>query len=920
MHPRESAASDFAISLPDLPYLALSRSQTHILSTDGEILSLTAEQASRQFHKQSAIVVHGPYTSRRLDLKTWQPFDLLELFAFTYPAKFCVPTPTGLLKAMGVINDMTGLGGDDIVMGLVTAADKMMRDLALQDREKLIPMVEVMGLNGRGWSWAPFVLKSLGQDYDPKKPLAAKSALNTWRKLPEWSEEAPPPPPGNVGVSEDEAHERLQQLLNAKSHAPEARPQQKNYTAQLAHAFEPMSEEEQAKLVLAEAGTGVGKTLGYLAPASVWAEKNEGSVWLSTYTKSLQRQIESELDCLYPERDLKRAHVTVRKGRENYLCLLNLEEKATSAALSRDPVQPVALGIMARWAGATEDGDLTGKDFPSWLSSLLGFGHTNGLADRRGECIYSACDHYHRCFVEKSVRKSKRSRLVIANHAVVMIQAALSGPQDNLPSRYVFDEGHHLFDAADSAFAAHLTGRETYDLRRWLIGATTSPGGSKSRARGLKKRVEDLIAGDQDAEDKLNEIISSARVLPDENWPKRLKNNEKGSVSEQFLQLVYKQVWVPGQGKNTPYSIETATFPVLDEMLDPARKFKSALKRLYDPIMHLSKLLEKRLEDDMGEMAGDTRKRIDAVVKMLNRKAETAIKPWINMLETLEVGKSPEEFVDWMEIERIEGRVIDVGMYRHYVDPMKPFAASMKPHTAGMAITSATLTDKSGEGDNGWAMARRRTGSPYISPDIVEFSHESPFDYADMTKVIIINDVNKNDMRQVAGAYQTLFTASHGGAMGIFTAIQRLQAIYGPLRKNLEAAHIPLYAQHIDPLDPGTLVDIFREDTRSCLLGTDAMRDGVDVPGESLRLIVFDRVPWPRPTLLHKARRSEFGGREYDDMLTRLKIKQAFGRLVRRHNDRGVFVMLDSMLPSRLHSAFPADVEIVKTGLGDAKD
>lgn len=96
------------------------------------------------------------------------------------------------------------------------------------------------------------------------------------------------------------------------------------------------------------------------------------------------------------------------------------------------------------------------------------------------------------------------------------------------------------------------------------------------------------------------------------------------------------------------------------------------------------------------------------------------------------------------------------------------------------------------------------------------------------------------------------------------------------------------------------------------------MRDGVDVPGRSLRLIVFDRVPWPRPTILHRARRTAFGARRYDEMLTRLKLKQAYGRLIRRADDRGVFVLLDPMMPSRLGGAFPDGVEMERVGLADA--
>jgi ATP-dependent DNA helicase DinG len=133
----------------------------------------------------------------------------------------------------------------------------------------------------------------------------------------------------------------------------------------------------------------------------------------------------------------------------------------------------------------------------------------------------------------------------------------------------------------------------------------------------------------------------------------------------------------------------------------------------------------------------------------------------------------------------------------------------------------------------------------------------------------------------------------------------------------LERAGLSLYAQHVDGMDTATLVDIFRAEADSCLLGTDAVRDGVDVPGRALRLIVFDRVPWPRPDIRHRVRRAAFGGRHYDDQITRLRLKQAYGRLIRRADDRGVFVLLDPMMPSRLAGAFPDGVGVQRAGLAE---
>ena len=163
-----------------------------------------------------------------------------------------------------------------------------------------------------------------------------------------------------------------------------------------------------------------------------------------------------------------------------------------------------------------------------------------------------------------------------------------------------------------------------------------------------------------------------------------------------------------------------------------------------------------------------------------------------------------------------------------------------------------------------------------------------------------------------------LFLAAGGGGVGLFTAIRRLRAVHEKIAAPLADKGLALYAQHVDPIEVGGLVDIFRAEEDSCLLGTDAVRDGVDVPGRSLRLLVFDRAPWPRPDILHKARRARFGGKGYDDAVARNRIAQAFGRLIRRADDKGVFVMLDPASPTRLFAGLPEGVEIQRVGLVEA--
>ncbi|NCO04372.1 MAG: ATP-dependent DNA helicase [Alphaproteobacteria bacterium] len=899
--------------LPNVPSLWVDARQAYLMTVDGELQTLSKDRAAQMVHKKPILACHMPYTCARLGAEDLIGFDILELFAFVHPAKFTVPTPTGLCKSLGL---PTPTSTEDYPYTLMECAKALLSDLR-QDiwaaKANPLHIAQVMGNQGKGWAWTPFIFEALGEKYDPALPTNSKADLNVWKHLPEWSEEAPPPPPAHHPVTGEEARARLKEILGSGA---EARQQQQDYTSKLTAAFAPMDEEGAPNIVLAQAGTGVGKTLGYLAPASVWAEKNNGPVWISTYTKNLQKQVDQELSRVYRNDDLKAQKVAVRKGRENYLCLLNFEEMAAGASLSRYAGQATAAGIMARWVAATKDGDLvSGGDFPGWLIGLLGYSHTAGLSDRRGECIYSACDHYHRCFVEQSVRHSKHADIVVANHALVMIQTAINTMTDDLPKRYVFDEGHHLFDAADSAFAGHLTARETYDLRRWLRGAEAS---NKSRIRGLKNRAEDLVSGDVAMQADLENVIEAARCLTADGWTKRLKENAPKGPTEEFILTAYEQIMARTDGRHGPYSLETQTYPATDKVLKSASNLHKALKQLKQPMQDLAAKMRKKINEQADTLESDTRKRLDAVQAGLERRAQLSIGAWIGMLESLQTGTAIESFVDWMQIERLDGRTVDIGLYRHWIDPMIPFATAIKPAAHGIVITSATLKDGTEDDTENWRVARERSGVQYLSHHPVQESYASPFDYKTQTKILVINDVRKDDLDQVATAYQTLFESSQGGAIGLFTAISRMKAVHERILNPLSDVNITLYAQHIDEMDTGTLIDIFRDDEHACLLGTDAIRDGVDVPGNALRLIVFDRVPWPRPNILHKARREAFGKKRYDDLLTRLKLKQAYGRLIRRADDKGVFVMMDSMMPSRLSGAFPEGVVIERIGLAEA--
>ncbi|RED54349.1 ATP-dependent DNA helicase [Aestuariispira insulae] len=893
------------ILFPDADILVTGAAHYAVLTTDGEMLQGPVTEARKFLSTdRPPVICHMPATARRAGGKPFPAFDLLELFAFVHPATFCLPTPKGLAEACGLTLPEKL---EDEPLALFHVMQILLGRAA--DLDQTSDLRRLLWSMGRGgWQWTPFLLAAIGAEEDDGV-RAGTSGLDAWKRLPEWEEVAPPPPPGGFTISSNETRMRLKDLLGQ---AAEDRPEQSDYAVAVSKAFINPEQEGQANVILAEAGTGVGKTLGYIAPASVWAEKNEAPVWLSTYTRNLQHQIDQELDRVFPNPLEKQERVVVRKGRENYLCLLNYEDAVKGAGMPGG--RAVALGLMARWIAYTRNGDLSGGDFPSWLSDLVGGAYTVGLSDRRGECIYTACAHYNRCFIENGIRRSRRADLVVANHALVMVQAA-RGNLDlgGRTTRLVFDEGHHVFDAADGAFSAHLTALEMFELRRWLRG---HEGKARGRARGLRARAEDLV-GSEDAMKALDDLLRASTILVADGWRQRLNDGRPTGPAEEFLYHLRSIVMARAPGRNGPFGLEVPAVELDETFLELAQKLEMALAAMEKPASRLQTLLMRRLDEEADSLEGAVRARIELVSRSLEHRCKQLVTAWREMLKGLHDG-TPPAFVDWLAVERADGRELDLGFLRHWIDPTLPFTQVVSEQAHGVVVTSATLTDGSGDEEQDWKAAAQRTGAEHLKFGATHTKVKSPFNYPEQTRVIVVNDVRKDDLAQVASAYRELMLASNGGALGLFTAISRLRAVHERIVAPLESMDIPLYSQHVDALNLPTLIDIFRAEKDACLLGTDAVRDGVDVPGESLRMIVFDRVPWPRPTILHKARRDQFGKRFFDDSLTRLKLKQAFGRLVRRKDDRGVFVMLDSMMPSRLSGAFPEGVKVQRIGLAEA--
>lgn len=910
------------VALPDIPVVVLENDGILWLSPDGDMRELVGKQAAAIF-REPVIACNAPLMFERLDIERVPVFDALELFAFVRPGQFCVPTSAGLAMAMGL---QAAPSATDQALNLVRSVEMLLEELqhlSAEAKDQCVVIAQAMAAAAPIWLWSPFILATL--DVPMASPIAPfiRERLSVWKQLPEWEDQPPRAPPSHTPVSPDESRAQLHTLVenvigSRKGQKAEPRPEQADYASALSAAFDPLAEQGKPHWVLAEAGTGVGKTLGYLAPSLAWAGKNDGQVWISTYTRHLQNQLQHDLGRIFPK-ELS-AQAVIRKGRENYVCLLNVDENINQF-LTGDLHSRVGLGLMLRWLVATRDGDLTGGDLPGWLPVLVGTKSTLQMADRRGECIHQACPHYTRCFIERSIRNSRNATLVVANHALTLTQDYTVDDNDDerktLPTRMVFDEGHHLFEAADSAYSIALSGQETAEMKRWLISDHAL---KRFRRRGLAQRLINTLGDSHALTEYIHVLREVAAFLPEPGWMERIHKAMAKDETEEFLLAVRAHVLAQSEFPNSPYDLEAHVHPISDALGEKSMALTARLKKLLDVLQRLAHDLNEVIQNDTMEQF-PTRSLV-GLIRTIQQRCIDPLTAWYRLAAFIN-DPTPDEFTDWFAVRRIDGRDFDIGLYRHYIDPMQLFAKTLSQHAHGVVLTSATLKSTQQDNDHAWHQAEQRVGGHILremNNTPLRVQVPSPFDYPANTRVILVSDVDTNNAHEAASAFNTLFTASHGGALGLFTAIKRLKTVHPFLKKSLQAQRIPLYAQHMDGMNTGTLIDIFRTEEDACLLGTDALRDGVDVPGRALRLVVYDKIPWPRPNILHRARRNHFGKRDYDMFLTAIRLRQSFGRLIRTGDDRGVFVMLESALPTALRSAFPEGVEISKMTLFEAKN
>ncbi|MFM6854978.1 MAG: ATP-dependent DNA helicase, partial [Sphingopyxis sp.] len=582
--------------------LHVSHAGIWLATPDGETRVISRGEAVRTAADRPVVVLGAPMIGQRLGYPDLSGLDLLELFAFVHPARFAVPTPKGMADALGIAGG--SVADADVPRLLLACAGKLLATLSAGDwAERVGAWDTAQALHRLRWPWGGIVAARI------PTPQSAEPGL--FARLPEWEEEQARPQPRPVIIPPLAAVERLADLTG---HGAEQRPGQRAMAQAVTQIFAPRQKRGAPVMLLAEAGTGIGKTLAYLAPAAEWTAASGGTVHISTFTKNLQRQLARETRRLYSSEAEHRARVVVRKGRENYLCLLNLEDALQGGFAGR---AAIFARLAARWAAYTRDGDMVGGDLPGWLPTLFRRAGATALTDRRGECVYAGCPHWRRCFIERSARASRSADIVIANHALVVVNAARGREGESPPTRMIFDEGHHLFDAADSMFAATLSGQEAIELRRWVIGPE---GKSKGRRRGLAARLADVASYDDAGAEAIEAARIAALALPADGWLARQGGDgEPDGPIEQLLAAVRAMVYARDAASDRPdgdagYGLEAELAEPDGRLTSAAMDAVAALDALLRPLTLLGQRMEALLNEPPDWMDGQARARVEGAL------------------------------------------------------------------------------------------------------------------------------------------------------------------------------------------------------------------------------------------------------------------------------------------------------------------
>ncbi|HZF67361.1 MAG TPA: helicase C-terminal domain-containing protein [Gemmatirosa sp.] len=689
----------------------------------------------------------------------------------------------------------------------------------------------------------------------------------------------------------------------------EDRPAQRAMGAEIARLY------NEGGIGLLEAGTGVGKSMGYLVPALRFAAANGERTIVSTNTINLQEQLVGKdlpflAEAFAGEQPVRYA---LLKGWRNYLCLQRLEQaRLGGAALFEAGMQAELAGLEA-WAERTGDGSVA--DLPTPPRAEV----WDEVAAEPDLCTRMKCPHYDRCFLFKARREAAQADVIVVNHHLLMSDVAVRRTTQNweeaavLPAykRLVVDEGHHLEDAASAHLGTSVTRRA---LQR-------SFGRLDRKGKGL---LGALVARLAEKDDLLS--VASLDLVQARLVPSALGAREKATLVFDLL-----QAWLENQGQSqlrltdafrTDPVWEAGLRAALDDLLGDVELLHEGLR-----------LVRERLESDerraeqLAPLLGEVR----AVARRLQGAGD-------GLRRALDPPGDAEPSVRWVELRGKERNVVVTSVP---LDLAPILREDLFRRVETAVVTSATLATRApsrGRGARAHAPPPGTPGasgvggdSPHatlhadaasfdflatrlgISGDDFQLSTAvlpSPFDYREQALLVVPTDAPAPNadapghLLAVVRHTLDLAAACDGGMFVLFTSHRDVRQAADELRARGADRRWPLLVHGEDTRD--AQLTRFRESGRAVLLGTASFWEGVDVPGDALRSLVIAKLPFRVPSEPVTAAQCEAidarGGdsfREYMLPHAALRLKQGFGRLIRTAVDRGVVVLSDPRIVTK---------------------
>ena len=591
---------------------------------------------------------------------------------------------------------------------------------------------------------------------------------------------------------------------------------------------------DERGVLLAEAGTGTGKTYAYLVPALLSGQKTI----VSTGTRALQDQ-------LY-HRDLPRVRdalgkgvrTALLKGRANYLCLYRTEQAKGDPSATRGVFASREQGAqfqrIVAWAGRTRMGDLAEVEGLPEDSPLVPL-----VTSTAENCLGGECPFYADCFVVQARQRAQAADVVVVNHHLLLADLALKqdGFGEILPGAqaFVVDEAHQLPELAAQFFGEGLGARPLVELARDALSECRDVPGALATVQGPAQQVEHATRALRAAMERLPVRGTLQRALHD------------ADVEDAFEGLAQALAAL----RATLEPLRQAS-PGFDACHARAQEFTSRLARWR---------VQRGLE---SEGIGDD---FDA----------------------------PDQDVRWYELTPRGFR-----LQRTPLDVSGPLRAHRERSHAAWVFTSATLAV---EGGFDHVAQRLGLGGPGAGAPRT-LLQPSPFDWSTQAVCLLPprlpEPASRDYTRAVLDAVWPVLEASGGRAFLLFASHRALREAAEALR----GAPWPLFVQGEAPRH--VLLERFRASGNGVLLGTASFREGVDVAGDALSVVVIDKLPFAAPddpvfeARLDAIRRA--GGNPFrDEQLPQavIALKQGAGRLIRTETDRGVLVLCDPRLTGK---------------------